>query len=173
MSILFGADYRYAFAGLVAFAFAHQVMRSALGQVYEVVNGTVVEKSSSDSEDAKRPFRLAAQTTENTEALADFDRHKKRGTWERAFKSLEKVQGAKPDAMVPRADGFYIPSRTYLRQLLATLPQDGKDAYRLFHDPEAKKLLGRHRAKTIASLTKPSTSTSSLRWATSRPRLGD
>ena len=55
----------------------------------------------------------------------------------------------------PAPTSFYIPSRTYLRQLLATLPQDGKDAYRLFHDPEAKKLLEEAQGKDeLASLTK-------------------
>jgi len=115
--------------------------RPLFGQAVAIFDVSAPAAEAQDGEDAKRPFRLAAQTTENNEALADFDRHKKRATWERAFKALEKVQGSKPDAMVPRADGFYIPSRSYLRQLLATLPQDGKDAYRLFHDPEAKKLL--------------------------------
>jgi len=35
--------------------------------------------------------------------------------------------------------------------LLATLPQDGKDAYRLFHDPEAKKLLDQAQGKDEAA----------------------
>ncbi len=129
--------------------------RTATAQAVAIVDVTVEASAAKEGEDAKRPFRLAAQSTESTEALADFDRHKKRGTWERAFKSLEKAQSSKPDAMVPRADGFYIPSRTYLRQLLATLPQNGKDAYRLFNDPEAKKLLAQAQGKDeLASLTK-------------------
>jgi outer membrane protein assembly factor BamB len=142
-------------AAAVALAFACQIACAVRAQVVDIFDVNVEASAGKDGEDAKRPFRLAAQSTENTEALADFNRHMKRGTWERAFKSLEKVQGSKPDALVPRADGFYIPSRTYLRQLLAALPQDGKDAYRLFYDPEAKKLLEEAKGKNeLASLTK-------------------
>ena len=106
--------------------------------MFTPANATI---AASDKDESKRPFRLVAQSTENTEALQDFDRHRQRGTWERAFKALEKAKASDPNALVPRDDDFYIPSRAYIRQLLASMPQAGKDAYRLFNDPEAKKLL--------------------------------
>ncbi len=100
--------------------------------------------SASDKEDANRPFRVVAQSSDNTEALQDFDRHRQRGTWERAFKALEKAKTREPERSGARATTtFYIPSRVYLRQALATMPQAGKEAYRLFQDPEARKILER------------------------------
>ena len=113
----------------------------AYGQAVWVMGQPVQPIAASDKDESKRPFHLVSQSTENTEALQDFDRHKQRGTWERAIKALEKARAADANALVPRDDDFYIPSRVYLRHLLASLPQDGKDAYRLFQDPEAKKLL--------------------------------
>jgi outer membrane protein assembly factor BamB len=111
--------------------------------------GTTI--AASDKDESKRPFRLIAQSTDNTEAWQDFDRHRQRGTWERAFKALEKAKASNPNALVPRDDDFYIPSRMYTRQLLASLPQAGKDAYRIFNDPEAKKLLDAAQGKDEAS----------------------
>jgi len=129
--------------------------RAALAAVDWVVAPGAQAIAASDKDESKRPFRLIVQSTENTESLQDFDRHRQRGTWERAFKALTKARNANPNALVPRDDDFYIPSRLYVRQLLADLPQAGKDAYRLFNDPEAKKLLEQARGpEEIAQLTK-------------------
>jgi outer membrane protein assembly factor BamB len=91
--------------------------------------------------DPKRPFNLPAQKTEIAEALAEFHRLSERGAWERAFKELEKVQQAPPSALAPRSDGLWMPTRRLIRQSLAELPTAGKQAYRLFHDADAKVLL--------------------------------
>jgi outer membrane protein assembly factor BamB len=91
--------------------------------------------------DPKRPFNLPAQKTEITEALTEFHRLSERGAWERAFKELEKVQQAPPSALAPRDDGLWMPTRRLIRQALAELPPAGKQAYRLFHDADAKVLL--------------------------------
>ncbi|HVW39513.1 MAG TPA: PQQ-binding-like beta-propeller repeat protein, partial [Pirellulales bacterium] len=90
--------------------------------------------------DPKRPFNLPAQKTEITEALTEFHRLSERGAWERAFKELEKVQQAPASALAPRDDGLWLPTRRLIRQALAELPPAGKQAYRLFHDADAKVL---------------------------------
>ena len=66
----------------------------------QAIGRAVAEKpvSASDKEDANRPFRVVAQSTDNTEALQDFDRHRQRGKWERAFKALEKAKNSNPNA---------------------------------------------------------------------------
>jgi outer membrane protein assembly factor BamB len=91
--------------------------------------------------DPKLPFHLPSQSSDVKEALEDFHRYAGKGTWERAFKSLEKVQAGAPNALTPRGDGMMMPTRLLLRQALAELPAAGKQAYRLFHDADARVLL--------------------------------
>jgi outer membrane protein assembly factor BamB len=96
----------------------------------------------------KRPFTLPAQKNEVAESLADFRRYAEKTTWERAFKALEKVQEADPNALTPSSnDGLYMPTRRVLRLALAELPPAGKQAYRLFHDADAKTLFAQAEGK--------------------------
>ncbi|HVC94391.1 MAG TPA: PQQ-binding-like beta-propeller repeat protein [Pirellulales bacterium] len=97
--------------------------------------------------DPKLPFHLPSQSSDVKEALADFHRYVGKGTWERAFKALDKVQAGHPNALTPRDDGLLMPTRLLLRQALAELPAAGKQAYRLFHDADAKVLLDEAKGK--------------------------
>ena len=87
------------------------------------------------------PFLLPAQPTEVGEAMEDFRRFAGRKQWEKAFKHLEKVFNATSNGLVLTADGIMLPSRMIAREALLELPPAGQDAYRLFFDAEAKKLL--------------------------------
>ncbi|MBI3467755.1 MAG: PQQ-binding-like beta-propeller repeat protein [Planctomycetes bacterium] len=109
----------------------------------------------SDGADPKLPFTLPSQSSEATEALEDFGIQSKRGSWDRAFKALEKLQQANPNGMVGAPDGFLVSVRTRIWQALASLPPAGKDAYRVFYDAEAKKLLAEAEGQTeVEKLTK-------------------
>lgn len=99
-----------------------------------VVDSTDVNSSAS-------PFVLPAQPQEVNEALEDFRRYAKRGTWEKAFKSLQTMVSKANEGLIARRDGMAVPAPVLWRSLLAELPGDGKKAYRLFHDAEAKALL--------------------------------
>ena len=101
--------------------------------------------ASSDSEDTKqRSFNLPSQKSEVNDDLADFDRHVKKGAWERAFKSLEKVLAAKPQGLMPlEKSGLMVPSQVLIRKALTDLPAEGKEAYKLFHDAEARGLISK------------------------------
>ncbi len=105
------------------------------------------EEGGDESEEESQPqqppraFALAAQRAEAAEALDDFRRYRERGTWERAFKALEQIADPTNTGLMERADGFYVPARVMVRNLLAELPPEGKDAYRLFHDSSARALL--------------------------------
>ena len=114
---------------------------SARGQVVMMAAPVATDANADDEEKKKRPFALPAQKSEVSEALAEFRRLGEKGTWERAFKSLETVQQADPNALTPADDGLYMPTRLVIRQALASLPPAGKQAYSLFHDAEAKALL--------------------------------
>jgi outer membrane protein assembly factor BamB len=100
-----------------------------------------------NANEPKRPFTLPAQKNDIAESLADFRRYVQKATWERAFKALEKVQAADPNALTASSDGLYMPTRLVIRQALAELPPAGKQAYRLFHDADAKTLFDQARGK--------------------------
>jgi outer membrane protein assembly factor BamB len=106
-----------------------------------VLAAPVAVAETANPNDPKRPFNLPAQKTEVSEALAEFRRLSGRDAWERAFKELEKVQQAPPSALAPADDGLWLPTRRLVRRALADLPPAGKQAYRLFHDADAKLLL--------------------------------
>lgn len=90
---------------------------------------------------AQPAFLLPTQPTEIAEAMQDFHRLAGRQQWEKAFKELEKVLNSEAKGLVPGDGGLMLPGRPIAQTALADLPQAGKDAYRLFYDPQAKKLL--------------------------------
>ena len=87
-------------------------------------------------------FLLPSLSSDGAEAMQDYYRHRKNGRWEKAFKSLDAVLKASRTGLVSRPDGILVPAQVIVQHALADLPADGRAAYRLFHDAEAKKLLG-------------------------------
>src|SRR5581483_5684337 len=85
-----------------------------------------------------RSFTMPVSSGEVTEALEDFRRYVKKSAWERAFKSLDKVLESSAAGLSPRGDGVLLPTSSLVLEELARLPADGQQAYRLFHDSEAK-----------------------------------
>jgi len=118
---------------------------SARAQVVLEAPAAVAEEANPN--DPKLPFHLPSQSSDVKEALDDFHRFVAKGTWERAFKALDKVQAGFPNALTPREDGLLMPTRMLLRQALAELPAAGKQAYRLFHDADAKVLFDEAKGK--------------------------
>jgi len=112
-----------------------------------IVAAVAAPAEQANPNDPKLPFHLPSQSSDVKEALADFHRYAGKGTWERAFKALDKVQAGPPNALTPRDDGLLMPTRLLLRQALADLPAPGKHAYRLFHDADAKVLLDEAKGK--------------------------
>ncbi|HEV3022475.1 MAG TPA: PQQ-binding-like beta-propeller repeat protein [Pirellulales bacterium] len=118
----------------------------------QVVLAAPAAAEEANPNDPKLPFHLPSQSSDVKEALEDFHRYASKETWERAFKALDKVQSGPPNALTPRGDGLMMPTRLLLRQALAELPAAGKQAYRLFHDADAKVLLDE--AKGADEMTK-------------------
>lgn len=87
------------------------------------------------------PFLLPVQPTDIGEAIEDFRRFAGRKQWEKAFKHLEKVFNSTANGLVLTDNGIMLPSRLIAREALLELPPAGQDAYRLFFDAEAKKLM--------------------------------
>lgn len=95
----------------------------------------------SDEETPQRPagFSIKKEDPKVIEHLEDFARYRDKKAWDKAFKSLTAaIDTSVIGALAPAKDGFWIPTRLRVRQLLATLPPDGRDAYRLFNDAKAK-----------------------------------
>jgi outer membrane protein assembly factor BamB len=97
--------------------------------------------TTTDPNDQKQPFLLPSLSKEMIEGLDEYKRFCARSQWEKAFKHLEKLANTKETGLAPGKDGAMIPVAALLRQLISELPNDGKKAYRLFYDAEAKTLL--------------------------------
>ena len=92
-------------------------------------------------DESKQPFLLPSQSSDITEAIADFKRFSGRAEWEKAFKQLAKVTAAPAKRLVSADGGVMLPTDVLLQKLLADMPAAGKDAYRVFQDAEARTLL--------------------------------
>ena len=88
-----------------------------------------------------RPLQMSPASTEVKEALDDFERFQRRRAWERALKSLYTIADNQAARFVDGENGFIISVASKRQAVLAALPPEGKAAYRLFYDAEAKKLL--------------------------------
>ncbi len=87
-----------------------------------------------------RPIQMAPASTEVKEAFDDFDRFRRRKAWERAFKSLDAIPQEQAFRFVDGEAGFIIPVPRKRRDLLGALPAEGRSAYRLLYDADARKL---------------------------------
>src|SRR4029079_3049549 len=124
---------------------------AAKGQVFATAT---LDVAGAQPNDLNQPFLLSSVPTEVTEALADYRRYCGRSQWEKAFKQLEKVSAAKPNALVPDKQGIMVPPAVLLEHLFAELPEEGKKAYRLFNDAEAKNLMDQAQGKEEAERLK-------------------
>src|SRR3954465_8017013 len=87
-----------------------------------------------------RPLQMPPASTEVKEAIDDFERFGRRGSWERALKALYTIPEEQTLRFIDGEGGFIIPVARKRRSVLTALPPEGQAAYRLFYDAEAKKL---------------------------------
>lgn len=127
------------------------------------------------NEEPGRPIQLPPASTEVKEAIDDFERFARRSAWDRAFKALDDIPDEQNERFVDRDDGFIIRVSERRRGLLASLPPEGREAYRLFADAEARRLLdqavGEQEEETLERLFASSFLTSAGDDAANR--LGD
>jgi outer membrane protein assembly factor BamB len=93
-----------------------------------------------DGEELVPGFQVPKEDSKTMDKLEDFKRYAEKKSWELAFKTMNQLAATEGTGMVPVGDGFFVPLRRRLAQTLATLPAEGRDAYRLFYDASAKKL---------------------------------
>lgn len=92
------------------------------------------------NDDPSRPLQMPPASTEVREAFSDFDRFQRRGAWERAFKAVAGIPAEQTKRFVDGKDGFIISVAQKRREVLSQLPPEGRAAYRLYHDADAKRL---------------------------------
>lgn len=100
---------------------------------------TEKEKTVSN-DDPARPLQMPPAPTEVREAFADFERFQRRGAWERAFKAIANITPEQAKRFIDGENGFIISVATKRRNILSALGPEGRAAYQLYHDAEAKKL---------------------------------
>ena len=61
--------------------------------------------------------------------------------WEKAFKQLDALSSTKATGLVPGPDGVMVPPSQLVVRLISDLPAEGKKAFQLFYDADAKSLL--------------------------------
>lgn len=76
-----------------------------------------------------------------SESLAKFEGYVKARTWEKAFRILADVPEDKWSSMLPDREGFIRPASLRVRETLLELPADGREAYRIYFDAKARRLL--------------------------------
>jgi outer membrane protein assembly factor BamB len=106
-----------------------------------VVNGRVV--SEDDPAQGNIGFTVPKEDSKTLDKLDDFHRYVDKKAWELAFRTMNSLQGETGtggSGMVPVGDGFMMPLRRKITQSLVEMPAEGREAYRLFYDAEAKKL---------------------------------
>ena len=107
------------------------------------LNAQAVVIATADEPAAATPhqgFTILKADSKLVESIEDFDRYAGKKSWELAFRALNAIDEANSRGMVPAQDGFMVPIRARVKQSLLRLPPEGRDAYRLFNDANAKQL---------------------------------
>ena len=94
-----------------------------------------------EDEDVSGGFSLPTANEEIVNALADYRRHVKNKAWDKAFKSMEELAKTPEDQMLQAEFGIILPAGEVARRALAELPPEGREAYNLFFDAQARKIL--------------------------------
>ena len=103
-------------------------------------NGMVSTDTATDSDEVKtNGFSVKKEEQKVIEQFDDFDRFREKKAWDRAFTSLNKLfETGDTGALSPTKDGFWIPTRQKLLRTLLALPPEGREAYHLFYDAQAR-----------------------------------
>src|SRR5580693_5242884 len=104
------------------------------------------EKVSNDK--PERPLQVPPASSEVKEAFDDYERFRRRGSWERALKSLYTIPEDQTSRFVDGQNGYIIPVARKRREVLIALPPEGLATYRLFYDDPAKKMLAQAEGPT-------------------------
>ncbi|MEX1230716.1 MAG: PQQ-binding-like beta-propeller repeat protein [Planctomycetaceae bacterium] len=74
-------------------------------------------------------------------ALDDVNRYFEHQEWDKAFRRISEITDDQITGMVPTDEGFLIPAKERIWSLLAHLPAEGRDAFRVYYNGPAEKLM--------------------------------
>ena len=123
-----------AICGAILLAFVYSPV--ALAQNF-VATATV----SAGPNDLNQPFLLSSVPSDVVESIGNYQRYCGRAQWEKAFKQLDALSSTKATGLVPGPDGVMVPPSQLVVRLISDLPAEGKKAFQLFYDADAKSLL--------------------------------
>src|ERR1051325_2657382 len=106
----------------------------ARGQIMAVADNS----DESNPQKKTTGFSLRKEDIKVIDALKDFERYRDKKAWELAFRAISGVAEGEAKGMVPAKDGFFVPMRRQIWRSLASLPPEGREAYRLFYDAKGK-----------------------------------
>src|SRR5678815_977780 len=92
----------------------------------------VMDTDDSNPQKKSTGFSLRKEDIKVIDALKDFERYRDKKAWELAFRAISGVAEGESKGMVPSKDGFFVPMRRQIWRSLASLPPEGREAYRLF-----------------------------------------
>ncbi len=95
-----------------------------------------------DDEDEKSLSGFQIQVDDSmATSFKDFERFAARKDWEKAFRAIGEIPSEKRIGMLDAGDGMIVPARTRIWQVVAELPAEGREAFRVFFDAKARELL--------------------------------
>jgi len=105
-----------------------------------VALGVLARFAAAQDEAAPKQQRFSIRKADDkfVNALEDFERYRDKKAWEQAFHAIESTGIVDVAVMVALQDGFVLPARRRVQQLLSSMPPEGRDAYRLFNVAKAK-----------------------------------
>jgi outer membrane protein assembly factor BamB len=136
-------------AGILLRAFAVVAAIAAIGRIaidadaqvaMKITASGVTEIDSDDPSNAPKGFAVLKADRKVIESIEDFNRYCGKKSWELAFHALNSIDEGSNHGLVPAGDGLMVPIRDRVDQCLMRLPPEGRDAYRLFNDANARQL---------------------------------
>jgi outer membrane protein assembly factor BamB len=128
-------------AAVVAVAIAGGIATPAHAQV-AVATISADDAALDDQANAPKGFAVLKADSKIVEMFEDFNRYSGKRSWELALHALSSIDEASSAGLVPAGDGFLVPIRTRVEECLLRLPPEGREAYRLFNDANARQLWG-------------------------------
>ncbi len=106
----------------------------------QVIVAAQVGDASDEDEKNLGGFQVQVDDSMAT-SFKDFERFAARKDWEKAFRAIGEIPSEKRVGMLKAGGGMIVPARTRIWQVVAELPAEGREAFRVFFDAKARELL--------------------------------
>ncbi|MCA9025792.1 MAG: PQQ-binding-like beta-propeller repeat protein [Planctomycetaceae bacterium] len=107
--------------------------------VAQIVMATPAVSASDDEEKNLGGFQVQVDDSLET-SFKDFERFAERKDWEKAFRAIEEIPSDKRVGMLKASGGMIVPAHSLIWQVVAELPAEGREAFRVFFDAKAREL---------------------------------